>query len=77
MDPYQFLWLIFAIVWLLAALKSKPAVRRQTNASRFMQGAAIILGFLLLLQPLPRQVLAIRFVPSCAFMMSAQDAAAS
>ena len=63
MDAYQILWLVFAIVWLLAALTSKRAVRRQSNASRFFQGAVVILGFLLVLQPWRAQAMNIRFIP--------------
>ena len=63
MDAYQFLWLVFAVVWLLAALTAKRAVRRQSNASRFLQGAVVILGFLLVLQPWRVEAMNIRFIP--------------
>ena len=64
MDAYQAMWLVFIIVWMLAAIASKRTVRRQTLSSRILQGVIVILGFLLLLQPWRFQALDIRFVPA-------------
>lgn len=41
------LWLVFAIVWLLAALFSKRAVQRQSYGSRVLHSSLMFIGLLL------------------------------
>ena len=64
MDAFLWLWLVFAIVWFLAALASKRTLRRQTPTGRLLQGGIIALGFFLLFQPWNLQPLDVRFVPA-------------
>jgi len=63
-DAYQALWLLFLIVWMLAALTSKRTVRRQTSMSWMIQATLTWVGFLLLLQPWRLDAVNVRFVPA-------------
>jgi protein-S-isoprenylcysteine O-methyltransferase Ste14 len=58
-----FLWIAFALYWFIAGALVKPVLRRQSIASRAVQGSGTIAGFVLIfytrlqLGPLEQQVL--------------------
>jgi protein-S-isoprenylcysteine O-methyltransferase Ste14 len=57
-------WLVLAIVWVTGALKGKRTLKSQTTASRSIQVALMIAGYILLAnQRLEYGFLAVRFVP--------------
>ena len=64
------LWLIFWIIWLLAAFASKRSVRRQTSGSRFLQIVLLFIGLVFIFDFwnfFNRGWLAARLVPQTPF----------
>lgn len=77
MDGFQALWLLFVLVWTVAALNSKRTIRRQDPSSRIVQAALSVLGFWFILQPWRVPPLDLSIVPPdpvvrfCALLITA------
>jgi protein-S-isoprenylcysteine O-methyltransferase len=57
------LWVLYLVVWTVAAFGSKRAVRRQPVTSAILHTFLVTLGFLLIFQPWLLGWLNVRFVP--------------
>jgi protein-S-isoprenylcysteine O-methyltransferase Ste14 len=62
-DWYAAVWLVFTVVWLVAAAASKRTVRRETRASRAIHATLLLAAFLILLKPWWLGPLDVRFIP--------------
>lgn len=61
----RYAWVAFAVVWLVAAIKTKPAVRVESAYSRMAVRLAMIVAYVLLFVPWYNAgILTERFVPS-------------
>ncbi|HTW64203.1 MAG TPA: isoprenylcysteine carboxylmethyltransferase family protein [Bryobacteraceae bacterium] len=60
-------WIAFLAIWLLAAIRTKRVVRRQSGRSRFLQGGLAAAGAILLFEPgMNIGFLGLRIVPDTA-----------
>jgi protein-S-isoprenylcysteine O-methyltransferase len=62
-EVFGALWAFFWVVWMLAAIGTKRTIRRQSPASRALQGGAVVLGYVLLLRIWREAPLNLRFLP--------------
>jgi protein-S-isoprenylcysteine O-methyltransferase Ste14 len=56
-------WLVIALVWLIGAVRAKPAVRHQSLSSMLIQRVPLLIGYLLLLRPAVLGPLDVRLIP--------------
>jgi protein-S-isoprenylcysteine O-methyltransferase Ste14 len=67
LQSFGLVWALFALVWFVSGLSTKPVARRQTAASRWGQIALAVTGFALISSPsLQVGVLADRILPRMA-----------
>lgn len=63
---FALLWILFIVVWIVSAFKSKATVRRQGGGGRIVQLALSLAGSLLIFQPWRVETVNVRFVPDMA-----------
>ncbi|MGO9893681.1 MAG: methyltransferase [Bryobacteraceae bacterium] len=62
-EGYTVLWVLYAAVWVVAALGSKRTIRRQSATSTILHSLLVTVGFLLIFQPWRLGWLNVRFLP--------------